>query len=181
MKYITAFLTFGLVLALGGCIPSLHPLYTDKDLVFDPALLGEWADENSKEALTFTKHDENAYKLVLAEESSKKTTYLAHLVKLDGKLFLDVGSDPSAKCDCLCGPVHMFFFVSQVDPTLRMRDLNDKWLEAFLKKNPSALAHEFVDEDLWLTAPPKKLQSFVLRHLNTKDAFSDPVDYVRKR
>jgi hypothetical protein len=75
----------------------------------------------------------------------------------------------------------MFFFVSQVEPTLRMWDFDDKWLEAFLKKNPSALGHEFVGEDLWLTAPPKKLQSFLLKHLNTRDALTDPVDYVRKK
>jgi hypothetical protein len=50
----------------------------------------------------------------------------------------------------------------------------------FLKKNPNALGHEFVGKDLWLTAPPKKLQSFVLKHLNTKGAFADPEEYVRK-
>lgn len=154
----------------------------DKDLVFDPAILGEWVDVDSKDkTLTFTRGDKNDYKLVQAEGSSKKNVYIAHLVKLDAKLFLDVGSDPSAECDCLCTPVHLFFFISQVDPTLRMWDFNDKWLETFLKKNPSALSDEFIDEELLLTAPPKKLQSFVLRHLNTKDAFADPEEYVRKR
>ena len=151
--------------------------------MFDAAILGEWvgAEPDSKETLTFTKSDENEYKLVQAEGSSKKTVYIAHLVKLDGKLFLDVGPDPTVECECLCGPVHMFFFVSQVGPKLRMSSLDPDWIEKFLKKNPSALDHEFVGKDLWLTAPTKKLQSFVLKHLNTKDAFTDPVDYVRKR
>ena len=182
MRYMTALLTLGLVLALGGCIPSLHPLYTDNDVVFDAALLGQWvrAERDSKETLTFSKGDKNEYKLVQTDDSSNGA-YIAHLVKLDGKLFLDVKPDPDAKCECACAPFHMFFFVSQVEPTLRMWDFDDKWLEAFLKKNPSALGHEFVGEDLWLTAPPKKLQSFLLKHLNTRDALTDPVDYVRKK
>ncbi len=181
MRNLTALLTLGLVLALGGCVPSLHPLYTDNDVVFDAALLGQWVstERDSKETLTFTKGDKNAYKLVQIDDSSKGV-YIAHLIKLDGKLFLDVKPDPDAKCECVCAPFHMSFFVSQIQPTLRIRDLDDKWLEAFLKKNPSALGHEFVGEDLWLTAPPKQLQSFVLKHLNTKGAFADPEDYVRK-
>lgn len=181
MRYMTALLTLGLVLVLEGCIPSLHPLYTDKDLVFEPALLGEWVDQESKEALTFTKGEENKYKLVFTDDSGKMLAYIAHLVRLDGKLFLDVGPDPDAECNTACAPFHWFFFVSQVQPTLRIWDFHDNWLEVFLKKNPSALGHEFVGEDLWLTAPPKKLQSFLLKHLHTKDALSDPVDYVRKR
>ena len=179
MRDIVTSLTLGLVLILGGCIPSLHPLYTDKDLVFDTAILGEWVRaDHSEQTLTFTKGDENEYKLVQTDEADR-TVFIAHLVRLDGKLFLDVVSDSTTQCDCLCG-VHMFFFISQVEPTLTS-SLDSDWIEKFLKKNPSALKHEFVGKDLWLTAPPKKLQSFVLKHLNTKDAFTDPNDYVRKR
>ena len=50
-----------------------------------------------------------------------------------------------------------------------------------LKKNPAALKHEIVDGDLVLTASTKQLQSFVLRHVNDKSAFTDPTDYARKK
>ena len=36
------------VVVLMGCIPSLHPLYTEKDLVFDESLLGEWTLDDGK-------------------------------------------------------------------------------------------------------------------------------------
>jgi len=107
--------------------------------------------------------------------------YIAHLVRLNGKLFMDVGPDPSAECDCLCGPVHMFFFVSQDERKLRISGLASDWIEKFLRKDPRALSHEFVGKDLWLTAPPKQLQSFLLQHLNTKGAFAEPFDYLRKQ
>jgi hypothetical protein len=68
---------------------------THNDVVFDSAILGEWVEANSKDnSLTFIKADDNGYKLIQGEGSSKKTAYLAHLVKLTGKLFLDIEPDP---------------------------------------------------------------------------------------
>jgi hypothetical protein len=32
----------GIAVMAGGCIPSLHPLYTEKELVFDPSIVGVW-------------------------------------------------------------------------------------------------------------------------------------------
>jgi len=88
MKYITTVLIIGIALVASACVPSLHPLYTDKDLIFEPALLGEWVE---------------------AKPDSKS------------------------------------------------------------------------DGDLVLTASTKQLQSFVLRHVNDKSAFTDPTDYARKK
>jgi hypothetical protein len=30
------------VVVLSGCLSALHPLFTEKDLVFDPHLVGSW-------------------------------------------------------------------------------------------------------------------------------------------
>lgn len=182
MRYKTALLTLGLLLAVSACVPSLHPLYTEKDAVFEPALLGEWveAKSDSKSTLTFIKSADKEYKLISADEKAT-SSFIAHLVKLGEKLFLDINGDSSVDCRTSAMPVHMFFLVSQTEPTLRMWDFNDKWLEEFLKKNPAALKHEIVDSDVVLTASTRELQSFVLRHVNTKEAFADSVDYVRKK
>lgn len=182
MRYITASIIVGFLLMLAACVPSLHPLYTDKDLIFEPALLGAWveAKADSKSTLTFSKVADTEYKMVSGEGSDKKSIFIAHLVKLGDKRFLDVKPDPASEPDCSGLPWHMFFYVSQIEPTLRMWDLNDKWLEKLLKKNPSLLKHEVVDGDLVLTASTKQLQRFLLRNVNTKGAFTDPVDYARK-
>src|SRR5438876_623268 len=115
MRYIAAALTLGFVIMLEGCIPSLHPLYTANDSVFDPAFLGDWVDQHSKESLTFTARDKYEYKLVFTNDSGEKNFFIARVVKLDGKLFLDVRSDPSeAQCSCISTPAHLFFFISQI-------------------------------------------------------------------
>lgn len=39
-------LFYSLAAILGGCVPvmSLHPLYTEKDVLFEEKLLGSWVD-----------------------------------------------------------------------------------------------------------------------------------------
>lgn len=59
------------LVALVGCVPSLHPLYTDGDLVFNPALVGEWSEKDSEERWIFTKSGEKEYRLVYAEGKLK--------------------------------------------------------------------------------------------------------------
>ena len=181
MRHIAALLTLGWLLVTSGCVPSLHPLYSEKDVVFEPALLGEWVESkpDSKSTLTFTKSGDSEYKLI-SVDGNERSSFDAHLVKLGDKLFLDVASDSSVNCPTLCMPVHMFWLVSQTQPTLRLRDFNEKWLEEYVKNNPTVIKHEIVDKDVVLTASTKQLQSFIRRHVTTKEAFAEAVDYVRK-
>ena len=182
MRLITFSIALVLMLVTSSCVPSLQPLYSERDLVLDRALLGQWMESkpDSKSTLTFIEHGDNEYKLISTDDK-ETSTYLAHLVKLGDKLFLDISGDPSVNCQTLSMPVHMFFLVSQTKPSLKLRDLDDKWLENYLKKNPAALKHQIVDKDLILTASTEELQRFVLQHVNTRGAFTDPVEYVRKK
>ncbi|HET8891602.1 MAG TPA: hypothetical protein VFQ41_22065, partial [Candidatus Angelobacter sp.] len=53
-----------LLACLTGCVPvdSINPLYTDKDVVFDESLLGEWVgmDANEKGGMKFIKEGNDA-------------------------------------------------------------------------------------------------------------------------
>ncbi len=40
-----------------GGVPSVYPLYTAKDLIFDPALIGVWQEDGEDVSWTFTKLD----------------------------------------------------------------------------------------------------------------------------
>ncbi|MHC4060345.1 MAG: hypothetical protein ACYSUC_01085 [Planctomycetota bacterium] len=112
--YLLAFL-------LGGCIPvmSLHPLYTEKDVVFEEELLGVWIDDPNgpEETMEFRRPNESEeeYELIFTDEEGNKGVFVAHLVKLKDKLFLDVQPDqfPSGKKDAeeMAMPYNAFFFV----------------------------------------------------------------------
>jgi hypothetical protein len=91
-------LLFTLITFLAGCLPvdSLEPLYTDKDTVFDTALLGEWVspDANDDGVTTFTEvsgHPVSSYTIMMQDKDKNgATSYSAHLVDLQGHRFLDV-------------------------------------------------------------------------------------------
>ena len=43
-----------LLLLCSGCIPtSLHPLYTEEDILFDQRLIGSWSEEDGDDSWTF--------------------------------------------------------------------------------------------------------------------------------
>ena len=83
---------------LTGCVSSLHPLFTQKEAVFDEKLTGLWGnDSNNKETFEFTRasNDPNnkEYKMVYTDTDGKKGEFKATLGKLGSSMFLDLGTD----------------------------------------------------------------------------------------
>src|SRR6187401_3334085 len=90
MKGYSCLALFAFAAVLAGCIPTLHPLYTDDDVIFDPALVGLWAEENSKDTWLYEKVDDKSYRLTYTDGEGKKGEFQARLLKLGGFRFLDL-------------------------------------------------------------------------------------------
>ena len=179
----------GAAMILVGCVvTSVCPYYTQKDLVFERGLLGSW--ENSKKAAEFWCFETNdvakggdlSYEFTLYEPS-KTTVMEAHAFKLSGQLFLDIFS---LEKDFHVIPAHYVLKVSQLEPYLRLSELNDDWLKDLLAKNPAALHHQFVetgdepgDQRIVLTGDTPELQEFLVMHLKTKGAWKDSFELHR--
>lgn len=175
----------GIIVLFSGCVPSLHPLYTKDDLIFSPNLLGEWSEKNSKETWLFTKEGEKEYKLVHTDEEGKQGEFEVHLLKVKGRLFLDLFPEaPDLKENEFYQihllPVHTFMLVKQIEPTLQMATLSPDWIVDFLARHPRAIRHEKVEDGILLTAQSKKLQAFVIKHEKTEDAFGGLSNLTRK-
>jgi len=171
---VTAAVMLCLVLSTCGPVPSLHPLYTQSDLVFEPALLGTWTSNNGQErnTLTFERQGDRGYKTVFTEKSTS-TGLAIHLVRLGAYSFFDVY--PARRMDGgLAVSTHFFCKVLIERDSLRLAYLDETWLQNKLKDGSVKLAHEFVDSDLVLTASTKDLQQFVMRHAEDEEAFPDP-------
>ena len=133
------------IAVLSGCVPCLHAIYTDRDLISDPALFGVWEGEHEMR-WEFTKTDATTYRLVMVEKQ-EQGIFEARLVKLEGVLFLDlfpVQPDWPKKTDSkfyqnLWVPVHTFCVVDSITPKLRIRWMKDEWLKDYLKTHPGAL------------------------------------------
>lgn len=186
MQKTLALFLFAILMSGAGCfVRSLHPIYTERDLVFEPALLGEWSEAGSKELWKFSRDDANGYIFVHTDEDGRRGDFRARLAKIGNVLFLDlapIGSD--SKGNLLHGlhfvPVHSFLHVERVGPTLRVRAPDQAWLERFLAAHPDAVRHDTIDGDLVLTAPTGELQAFWTGHLGTEGAFGDASELERR-
>lgn len=187
-----------LAVLLGGCVPvmSLHSLYTKENVVFEEKLRGTWVDDpNSPESIwEFKRIDEpkNAYKLIFSDDKGQKGSFVAHLVKLRNKLFLDVypdelpwePDDPN-KVKWLFNsffliPAHTFIKIDSIEPQLKMRLINDGKMEELLKEDPNAVKHTSIEDRLILTASTKELQAFVLEYADDNRVFTDEVVLNRR-
>jgi hypothetical protein len=194
-------LLYLLVALLGGCIPvmSLHPLFTKKDLTFNEKLLGTWVQKeepNGAEIIwDFKRADanENAYKLTFTDKEGKKGLFVAHLVKLENRLFLDAypseppwdEKDPN-KVEWLHNtfffiPVHTFIKVNGVEPELKLQITDDDEFKKLLKEDPNAVEHTSIEGKLVLTASTKELQVFVLKYADDSRVFTAEGALHRKK
>ena len=187
---------------LGGCVPvmSLHPLYTEKDVVFEEKLLGIWVDDPNgpKTTWEFQRPDEEekGYKLIFTDEEGKKGSFAVHLVKLTDRLFLDVYptdfpcgdiEDPNKKdwlpyTSLFFVPAHTFIKIDSIGPELIMRLTDDENMETLLKEDPNAVKFELLKEvHIVLTASTKELQAFVLKYADDERLFSKETVLSRKK
>lgn len=176
MNKTTIVTALGIALLIASCVQSLHPLYTDKDVVFEPKLIGTWKGE-SDNLWIFLKHGEKSYELVYTEKGSP-AKFAANLVKLGQVYFLDLFPEsPDLKNDLQQAHllnVHTFSRVWLEDDTLRLAMLEHDWLKTMIESKKVRIKHELLGDQIVLTAPTKELQQFVVRHANDKGAFPRP-------
>lgn len=197
-KLIRPLVTLFALLICGGCVRSLHPIYTSSDLVFHEKLIGTWKQSDGRNTWQFTeaKDDDRhrAYRVVLTDGDGRTGTFLAHLVKINEELFLDlypvapnVANNNFYKWHFQ--RVHSFLHVERDQANFHLTPMNPKWLNEHLKDHPDAIAHCTLNpsghpdreengnpaERLLLTASTEKLQKFLTKHLDT-EAFGDPIE-----
>jgi hypothetical protein len=164
---------------LTGCIqPSLKPLFTEKDVFFDPNLVGIWMPIDSNETWEFSKiEDANAYKLVVTDDG-KTGNFAAGLGQIDGYLFLDVfpngenDNDNDLYKEHILG-MHSFIWVQQIAPTLQIALVDSDKVAKIIEAEPNAVGHIKNDDRIILTADTNDLRDFVIDYgVNVDDANS---------
>jgi hypothetical protein len=187
-----------LAVILGGCLPvaSLYPLYDEdgKDVVFEQKLLGTWVDDsNATWQFTRQENDPNTYRLIFCDDEGKKGLFGASLVRVSNKLFLDAhplefpcNIDDANSTQWhynvfFMAPMHAFLAVDSIEPELKMRLLSEDKVRKLLEREPKAISYVSVDDRIVLNAPPKKLQAFLLKHVDDEEFFGEPDTLRRKK
>lgn len=181
LKIVTLSALLGLL--VWGCLPSVHPLYTEDDLVFREELLGTWEDDDN--IWTFTKSDEKEYGLIHIEDAD--TAYMdAHLVKLGDYYFLDLLlSDPPIENSL--GQMHIISVHTFSKVTFReegkisIEMFNSDWIVDMIKEGRVRIRHEVREDDdlILLTASTEELQKFVIKYADEPKAFSELTELTK--
>ena len=166
----------GLVLLMTACtVRSLQPLYAEKDLIFDPQLLGAWVEEGDKsdDLVIFQKHEDNSYTVRVGDSPKLE----GHLLKLGGDLFLDL--TPTETDDAFNIPGHLFVKIRLNGDTLQTALIDSDWVEHAADGGTLGLSHLRIGGKVVLTASPKELQAFVTRYAGDGSVFKNHEEYRR--
>jgi hypothetical protein len=187
MKALLLLSLAALCLVLSGCPAySVHPLYTDRDAVVEPALEGTWTDSSDdKSEFRFKQSGAHEYTLVVSDPGSRiEQNYNVNLVRLGDQLFMDLAFKDQtvngARIDDPIGviPTHAIAKVSISGDDLAYATLED---EPIQKQNPrrAGLRHVATEGALLVTAQTEALRRYVSVHAD--DAFSEWNHFTRKR
>lgn len=202
-SFLIAVVIIGLMVS--GClVKSLHPFYTDKDIVFRKDILGSYTDqdkgtwtiEQNLQKGTFGEKSKltNSYLLKLVDEKNRKATFMGVLFQLDNHLYVDfyliTGNDEEAETELYALHVVGVHTVARlkIDKTdLHIMWYNEKWLGELFEKNKIRLAHEKLEgsDNIVLTASTNDLQKFMQKFANDPNAFEkdehNNVEYILTR
>jgi hypothetical protein len=198
-----------LVFLLSGCmVYSFYPLYTEKDLFPNELLTGEWFESDQTNVKStkdgsdwkfehpYPKDKENTHldscmyvlKVTEKEEGESVTsTFLVHVIKLEGNYFLDFylkdyPEDGNIRFSTFhVIPVHTFAKLTVSENSLKISWFDPDWLEKLIKENKIRIHHEENDDVILLTAKSQELQKFVSKYVNSEDAFDNGITIVLQR
>jgi hypothetical protein len=195
----TAIIAIAIAALVAGCVRSFYPLFTEKDLVFNPALVGTWADKE-KNTWTFQKSSDKNYRLLYFQREYKvfgrgpetagdTATFRAQLGKLKGLWFLDLYPDRGTleshvKNDLhnvTMIPTHTFFRVWIEGDSLRLAMLDEEWLKRLIDQNGMRIPHVRTEDYIVLTASTQELQRLVVMAAGDEKAFPNPGTLLRVR
>ena len=169
MRAVKFSLCIALALLCSGCLAlSIHPLYTDEDVLFEPALIGTWSEDKDGGTWAFEPLKENVYRLIITDDG-ESSNFVAHLLRLADQTFLDLFPEEMEHGNGWYQfhflSVHTFFQLSLEGDKLELAFLDPKWLKEKSKAGELKLRHQFRDDQIILTASTQELQKFVLAHV----------------
>lgn len=180
---------FAVSVFLAGCVvTAVYPYYTERDLVSEPGIIGDWeVAGQTNQANEYIRIGMAAGKTYWGTVFSSTATNSCelHLFRLKQQLFLD--SFPTNRSLDFV-PVHQISKVIQTGEKLNTANLNYDWLARLLKDNPRAIRHMVLRDKpgdeaggrIVLTADTRELQRFILAQLNNTNAWNETTVWERR-
>jgi len=170
----------GAAATLAGCFPlSVHPLYSDENVVFESALLGTWAIDVNESMVFETGEDKN---YIVTYHSDQRSSRLeVHLVRLGQHYFADIYPEDHDLEEIMDQgylpiiPMHLLFAVELNGDVLRMGVLDPDWLQSRIESGEMDIPYIDALDDPgdfgFFTGTTEQLQRSFLKYAEDKDAF----------
>jgi hypothetical protein len=183
MRYIVFVVMVSLIFMAAGCVPSLHGLYSGDTLTFESSLGGRWLDDDENEIWRFSVRPDSSYELTYTKDGST-AQFDAHLLRLDGRLYLDTYPEEEISNDLLelhLVPAHIFGQLQMRGDSLWLSLLESEWLEKGIESGRISIGHEKVENGIVLTASTPDLQAFVRKYADDSEAWGEPAELHREK
>ena len=199
MKKITLTTAFAILLIfLSGCLTTLHPIFTEKDLAYDPKLIGKWNTENQGNkgrVIISNLATENSVELpenissikqrgyfINYEDSNGKTSeqYIAFLARIGKHLYFDyypADKKEDRKIDEFFGvhfvKMHTSYRIDfSKDGSFELTQLDEGYVRKLIDEKKIRISHETdADDNTIITASTKELQQYLLKYGDEPSAY----------
>jgi len=186
-----------IVLLLGSCLTTLHPIFTEKDLVFDPRLNGKWSNKEDGSTAIYriaqisdvkslsTSLKRNVSKTYMLEERDAqgmlKSKQYAFMVKLGKYYYMDfypVGAKEVDNEEKFFAahyiPMHSIYRIRfKDDHSFDIQQLDAGYLENLIKNKKIRIRHEVTEDGNYvITAPTEELQKYIVKYSEIPEAYS---------
>lgn len=124
----------------------IEPMYTDKDLILEDKIIGEWIGDDGVVLDLLPMEEEITYDVIAVDKDGKESQYFAHLVKLEDMMFLAIFHDKSLlqqkDSQGSYTVADIFLKVDQIEPKLLLQELDYEEVFEILKDDSRSLEQE---------------------------------------
>jgi len=193
-----------MIAVLSGCLTSLHPLFTIKDLVFEPKFTGKWVGDKDGDTVLYEKGSaqsfrdlpetlqgsaDKAYMVTIIGRDKSRYKYFAFLVKIGNGLYFDYYPadveqqreyDDSYREQFI--KMHSFYRVKlHTEMSMLISEFDDSFLHNLIDKKQIRIQHETrFDGSYFITASTEELQQYVMKYGDVPEAYSNSGDAYHK-
>ena len=198
MKKVSIILGFTfLLIFLSSCLNTLHPIFTEKDLAYDPKLIGTWNTENQGNkgrAIISNLATENSvelpgnistikqkgYFITYLDEHGDTKQYIAFLARIGKHLYFDyypADKKEDRKIDDFFAvhfvKMHTSYRVEILkDGSFELTQLDEGYVRRLIEEKKIRISYEKdADDNTVITASTKELQQYLLKYGDEPSAY----------
>ncbi len=197
-KIKVSMILFSVVLCLAGCLTTLHPIFTGKDLITDPRLIGNWEKAKDKTKVIYRQPSDNevnnlspalqseAGKIYMLDEKDEqghiRSTNYAFLVKLGKYYYMDyypASEKERRSADNFFAahyvPMHSIYRIEfKNNNSFNVQRLDGGYLEKLIKNKQIRIRHEVMEDGgIFITASTEELQQYLIKYSDVPEAYSN--------